>query len=369
MQNLRTLIFGHFRLKAMSLMIAAVIWVVSTGRDYTTITPTVFLLIDPPKQGWILAINGPDPLKQTVPAPVSSDSGTKAVTFSVELYGPQNKIAQLTGALTARWSFADLRVDDIPPGQVKTEKVDLRSIKIQGLPPGVEIRKAEPESIEVKIDKMTTKQLPVQSRIVFYDTKDGQLKPVAKETSDGCVEGYQIIDSAPSPPRVFVRGPQTILAGMSKVETEPALLGYLSGGRTRKDVPAVSFIEDTIYGRVPIQCKDEITINIDVDELVKTRVIKDVELATTAPIKFLYIVNILAVDGTERSKVDIEVKGPGTSVMELKAKDVRAALDLTNVTNPGIFETPLTISLPQGIRLAGTAPVVKYEVKPIERSE
>jgi len=370
MQKIRQLILGHFRLKVVALVIATVIWLVSTGRDQTTQTVNVALTIEPPREGVILQVNLPsgDAAESEVP-------GGHTYIYQVELYGPQNTIDSIApNALTAQWGFPDIRTEDIPPGQVRTEKIPLRLVKISGVRMGVEIRNPKPESLEVKLDRLITKQLAVQDRLVYEDPADRKRKPVEK-ASDGCAEGFQVTRKTLWPRSAFVRGPQSVLGAMDSIETEDTYVSDLAPPRRDITTRLISQIPGTPYGRVPIECADDkVDITLDVDELVRARVLKGVPVIVAHREPFFYNVTILSVDGQKRDfgpdgpTVDFEVKGPGSLVSQLAAEDpgVRAILDLADVKAPTTrpVEKPLTIILPNGIRLGGNPPRVEYEVKP-----
>jgi len=376
MQNIRQLILGHFRLKAVSVVIATVIWLVSTGRDHTTQTVDVTLTIEPPREGVVLQVSLPSGDTQ-VTAPSMAVPGARTFVFTAELYGPQNKIeTPAVQALTAQCSFPEIRTEDIPPNQVRTEKIPLRSLKVSGVQIGVEIRSTNPEWLEFKIDRLITKQLAVQDRLVYLDPVDRTIKPV-ENASDGCAEGYQVTRKTLRPRSAFVKGPQSILSTMDKIETESAPVSDLAPPRGVITTRLISQVEvpGSPYGRVPIECADDkIDITLEVDELVRTRPLKGVRIGVLRPEKSLYNVTILSVDGQKRDfgpdgpTVDFDVKGPGSLVGQLTAEDpgVRVFLDLMDVkaltTRP--VEKPLTIILPNGIRMAGNPPRVEYEVKP-----
>lgn|GEM_PF-2441669 len=375
MQNIRQLILGHFRLKVVSVIIATVIWLVSTGRDHTTRSVNVMLTIEPPPEGMILGVSLPSGAPvQTGPS--MAVPGGRTLAFTAELYGPEKNIESITKDLEAKCSFPDVRTESIMSDQVHSAEVKLKSLKVSGVPMGVEVRTTTPEWLEVKIDRVITKQLSVQDRLVYTDPVDRAFKPVEKP-SDGCAEGYQVTRKTLRPRTAFVRGPQSILSTMDRIDTEPAHVSDLAPPRGNITTRLISRIEvpGSPERSVPIQCADDkVDITLEVDELVKARLLKGVRIGVLRPEKSLYNVTILSVDGQKRDfgsdgpTVDFEVKGPGSLVGQLTAEDpgIRVLLDLMDVKAPTTrpVEKPLTIILPAGIRIGDNPPRVEYEVKP-----
>ena len=68
----------------------------------------------------------------------------------------------------------------------------------------------------------------------------------------------------------------------------------------------------------------------------------------------------------KKPTVDLEILGPGEKLSDILPEDhVRVYLDLTGSDSLGVTVKSLIVELPDGIRLSGEPPSVKYEVKPI----
>ena len=359
------MILNHWKLKLLAVLLAATAWLVSNGRDYTTAPgKKVTLKLQPPPNGVILQVGG---------RPYSD-----YLHFSVDLYGPRSKIDMLAGkALTGEYSFSDMNVEDLLDGEVRSVRVSLESVHLTledgtSLPPSVEVRNFEPKRIAVKIDRVVSRYMPVECYL--ETTAEGVRKRITSfPTEDGCADGYQITKFSPSPRLARVLGPATVLKKIVKVRTLPAPVDESSRSLDRK-VKIEPYIVHDEYGRVPINCDEEIVIHVEVDELLKSRTLKDIPVQLLTPYKFWLIVEIKTIDGkpadTKNPKVDIDIHGPGVRISEILPQDhVRAVLDVTGAANPGRpLERPLTVFLPDGIRLERPLLVV-YEVKPTTAPE
>jgi len=355
------MVFSHWRLKLLAVLLASIAWLVSTGRDYTKVEKQVLLELEPPKNGVILLVGG--------------RPRTERVYFDVELYGPRAEIEKLEAkALVGKHSFSDISVDDIQPGQVRTATVDLESIRMtledgSSLAPGVEVRVVEePKVIEVKIDRVGVRWIDVEC-VLEYTTSDGSTAQITSfSTKEGCAQGYEITNYYANPEKAFVHGPSSVLKEIDRVKTTPAPIGGL---RKNKDISVriQPYVQHDEYGVVSLDCNDEIVIYVEVDEVTKSRKLEDCPVRLLKPAIYLPIVEIQAIDGKavdpNAPTVDLEIRGTGVS--DIVPQDhVRAYLDLTGSDNVGVAEKPLTVELPDGIRLVGEPPRVKYEVKPTE---
>ncbi|NQT19653.1 MAG: hypothetical protein HQ592_08105 [Planctomycetes bacterium] len=368
---MRHAIFDHWKLKLLALMLAAIAWVVSIGRDYTLAQDIkVILTLEPPAGGVILQING---------APYDGE-----LDIEVDLSGPRGKIDDLeVESLTATYSFAYIDVDEIK-NEPRSETVDLlKSIRIRtgnnNLPPDIEIDRAEPEELEVKIDRITSRAVRVKP-ILDYIANDGSRMQIeSKSTDKGCVDGYRITDYSSNPAAVTVSGPASVMRDIEQVTAGPALVDQLYAPSDRT-VSVVPFVEHPIYGRVGIDCQKRVEIKITVEEKLESRTLKDVPIRFLMLPKYFWIVEITKIDGkaadAQNPTVDIVISGPAKQLAGIKPEDLTVFLDLTQAKTPGEFETTPGVKLPVGIRLdrgpekPPPVPVVTYEVtSPVDLSD
>jgi len=256
---------------------------------------------------------------------------------------------------------------------VRTVPIDLESIDISledgaPLPPGVEVRVVQdPKILDVKIDRVIGLSIEVECNLEY--TEDGSRKLITSSpTEEGCVDGYRITTYYPIPRTAFVHGPASVLNRIKKVRTMPARVDDLDRCLDRT-VRIEPYVIDDEYGPVKVDCNDEIVISVEVDELLKSRKLKDVPVRLLKPVIYLPIVEIKAIDGkpvdTNKPTVDLEILGPGVQISQIVPQaQVKAYLNLAGSENPGEFDKPLTVELPDGIRLGGKAPVVTYEIRP-----
>jgi len=354
MVNVRNIILGHLRLKVLSLLVACVVWLLSTGRDFTTYETDVTMILEPPAGGVILAVDG--------------EPGVESVVFKVELHGPGNRMEQVIGKpLTVRHSFSK---DDLPARgsrEVGTPILRLERDKIADLPKGVEIRKNKPELVKVEIDRLEKKYMKVAARLV-HTAADGTVQPTASP-GDGCAEGYRIKSCTVQ--GALVEGPQSILTGADRIDTVETVAAHVRdlSRSTQLRTRLVPYVEHPKYRQVPIICSDEILINVEVEQAPVTLALKDVPVRVLRPVDFPYVIEISSINDKPLAplvepKVDIEIKGAPSRVRNVKRDDVRVYLDAALAGEPGRPTGGLlTVHLPEGISLEGTAPRVMYVVK------
>jgi len=366
MLNLRTvsnLFLDHWKLKLLAVLLATVAWLVSYGRDYTTLHTYATLKMEAPRGGVILS--------------AGNKNFVDEFRYSVELYGPRNKIEQLERRrIIGHASFADVTPADVPAGQARSVTVSLDDRRILELPQGfedVEVRGATPARLDVRIDKLVEVQVPVKTRLEYVDENNNS-RPVRLNTGDGCIDGYQVTDFTSVPRIALVRIPQSAAKLITSVDAQPARIDHLDR-RIERIVRLLDSVDTPDYGRVPIECiaNCDVVVSVEVAERLQQRTLKDVPIRTLRPAKFWPIVEIKAVDGkpvdSKDPKIDLVVEGRGSRVEKIAAEDadVRAFLDVSGLNQaiPGLdVEKPLTVTLPEGVRLAGKTPVATYEVKP-----
>ncbi len=138
-------------------------------------------------------------------------------------------------------------------------------------------------------------------------------------------------------------------------------------------VPLVPFVEHPEYGLVSIDCEKEVEVTIIVEELHRSRTLKDVPIWFLTPPKYFRAVEITKLEGKAvdpvNPTVDIVISGPGKQLAKIKPEDVTAFLDLTHEDALREFEKPPDVKLPEGIRLdtgpgkPPAVPAVTYVVK------
>ena len=355
----------HWGLKLLALLFACATWLVSTGRDFTSIDSVpVVIKLTPPQDGVLLAVDG--------------NLARKEVEFAVSLHGPRLSVEQLLGkVLTINYAFDGVRVEEIRNGEPREELVKLNEQMLSHLlPKDVKVTAITPETRAVKIDRLIGRRMQVETTLVYSAEEDGSRRPVEKD-GDGCLDGFRIVGHNVIPRHVTAVGPQSVLHNREKVQAQPALVDRLNRNADRR-VSIIPYVETEEYGRVAITCDEEITIGIEVAEFPVEGLLKNVPVRLLRPLTFLYAVHIKEIDGRTVEPgspvtIDLPIIGAGHRVREIEEAflradipDVRLMLDVTDVTRDGTSEKPLKVFLPDRIRIdrrrMPTDPVAKYEV-------
>jgi len=367
-RTLINVIFNHWRLKTLSVVLAAAAWMVSYGRDYMPVSAEATLTLNPPRDGQILQAGGA--------------AYTGSIRFSVDLYGPRGKIEMLAGRnLNAQHRFDNIDVNTIEPGTVLSETLDLQTVRIKledgDLPQGIEIRKTHPRTIEVKIDRNAGSPLVPIDPVVHYTTSTGASEPVGTfPTSDGCAEGFQMTKIFVTPTRANVLGPASIVRDLKRLKTMPVMIGDLRGTDPEKPIQYSAridaYVDHKDYGRVKLTCDRPVTVNISVAENLQVKTLRDIPVRVLKPAHFWPIVEIKKINGRDVDaadpKVDLEIKGTSADLQIIRPADVKVFLDVTDVQKEGDSERVLDVQLPRGIQLV-KPPVAGYKVSPVAKIE
>jgi len=355
MSRVLHLVKHHWGLKLLALLFACATWLVSTGRDFTSIEDVpVVIKLTPPQDGVLLSVDG--------------NLARKEVEFTVSLHGPRLSVEQLLGkVLTINYEFDNVRVEDIHNGEPREELVKLNAQMLASLlPKDVKITAITPEARAVKIDRLIGRRMQVETTLVYSSEEDGSRRPLEKD-GDGCLDGFRIVGHNVIPRHVTAVGPQSVLHNREKVQAQPALVDRLNRNTDRR-VSIIPYIETEEYGRVPITCNEEITISIEVAEFPAEGLLRNVPVRLLRPLTFLYAVHIKEIDSRtvgpdSPETIDLPITGPLQRVREIEEAFLKADVP---VTRDGTFEKTLKVFLPDRIRIdrrrMPTDPVAKYEV-------
>lgn len=290
----------NFFIKLASVLLAVIVWTmvqgeVTTTRDFSNVRYD--LLVSP---------------SMTV---TNRDHGRLKVTLS----GPKDIMRDITSP------------------SIKVEH-DLRGIKTAGavvftldeedftIPSRVQITRIEPRRLNVALDQVVEKELPVKVRFMGRPER-----------------GYEVKDFIINPSVVRVTGPRSRLEKLKEIESHNILLT----GRTRSFVQTVALKTLLREGRVgEIRHVD---VYVKVEPELMQRVWEQVPLA---------IVQNPGVSVPVRCKISsVQVKAEGSRelVEKLRETDFRAYVDVSDL-KPGDYQLPVSVIPVPGLLILSTAP-------------
>ncbi|MEW6671235.1 MAG: CdaR family protein [Thermodesulfobacteriota bacterium] len=192
------------------------------------------------------------------------------------------------------------------------------------LPKGLTIRAVNPSQFSIKIDNEITKALPVG--VSFK----GEPAP-----------GFFITDVVARPDSVTVRGPESVLAPLTKIETKPVDVSGLNE-TFRKEIPL-----DLAEGLEVISASPLVMVEVKLDEKIITKKLEKVTIQG---------INTQLRCRISPAILNIFVKGPAQVLEKLDpARDISVTVDLGGLA-PGIYVKKASIALPVQATLVGVEP-------------
>lgn len=178
-----------------------------------------------------------------------------------------------------------------------------------------EIR-VSPESLKVRVEK-----------------KDVQFKPVIPSLVGECAHGYEVTEVQVSPKFVEIIGPESVLNNLEGIKTEAV---EVTNAKT-------SFSNDVnckdINNAIHIQNKGPYSVTVVIAPASMERVFENISPVIIGKNNSL----ILASD---IPALNITVSGTVPNLEEYKLKDNAVQIDLSSVSEPGTYELPVTVYLP-----------------------
>ena len=263
---LRRVFIEDWSLKLLSLAIALVLWLLVTGQNQP-VTAHVNVQLN------------------FIRPPAFEISNDPPRSVDVMLTGSRNKLDDLTTLdLVATVDISDQRA-----GERVLRLADKAQIS---LPQGVKVDGFQPSAIPVRLEPIVERQVPIEPKL------EGQ-----------AANGYEVYGVRPSKGSVTLRGPESRVLALQKVQTETIWLG------NHKD----SFMATNVAIDVPDPKVDLLdpVVNVEVD-IGERRVEKSVAG-----------VAVTAADGSrvQPAIASVTMLGPSSLVDSLKPEDLKVVVD------------------------------------------
>ncbi|HKS11254.1 MAG TPA: CdaR family protein [Pyrinomonadaceae bacterium] len=263
---LRRVFIEDWSLKLLSLAIALVLWLLVTGQNQP-VTAHVNVQLN------------------FIRPPALEISNDPPRSVDVMLTGSRNKLDDLTTLdLVATVDISDQRA-----GERVLRLADKAQIS---LPQGVKVDGFQPSAIPVRLEPIVERQVPIEPKL------EGQ-----------AANGYEVYGVRPNKGSVTLRGPESRVVALQKVQTETIWLG------NHKD----SFLATNVAIDVPDPKVDLLdpVVNVEVD-IGERRVEKSVSG-----------VAVSAADGSrvQPASASVTVLGPSSMVDSLKTEDLKVVVD------------------------------------------
>ena len=320
---MRELILGDWRTKAWALTLALLLWYHAGQQVLLTAT------FDVPLQ-----VKSSDDVHVMVERPADG-------MVQVRVQGRRTLVEALRGEHLAVW----VRVPP-PADPVTTDRVELTGKMVQGLPRDVTVSTLDPDSVRLKLSRIGTRTLPVETP--------------SPEELDTHTPGYEVTGIEVYPKSVAVEGPVSVL---EKAEQEGrglpikpiTLTPRETGWVQRRDWPLMERLDGE-------QVRPQSTMMVDLLVVPKTekRLLEDVPVLIAHSADYPYEAQL---DVGSKS-VRIEVEGLPELVAALTEDAVEVVASVEGLA-PHETQQHATVRvlLPDGLTLVGDPPQVKVNIR------
>ncbi len=304
---LRELLFEDWGLKLLALVITVGLWLAVTGQR----TPATARL----RHAQLFLV---------LPGDVETSNDLRE-EVDVTLRGSQRALSALkTGDVVVNFDASKLQPGAhsirLTPQNVRLDLPD------EVNPESIQIERIEPGSIELQLERRVEREFVVNVPTL------GQLP-----------DGYELVGIASVPDRVVVRGPESHVNALQRVQTEAVALD----GRT------TSFAAPHIVVNIPDPKLTPLETAVDVQ----------VQIDETHVDKTLTGVAVQANAGTAQpARATVTLRGPRSALADLRADDVKILLEETSAGSPPKPRLQLPPGLAGRIELRATTPT-EFSIK------
>lgn len=201
------------------------------------------------------------------------------------------------------------------------------------LPARTEVLEVHPKQINVVLDRLMEKELPVKVQFMGKPER-----------------GYQLRDFIVSPTVTRVIGPQQKFESLSQIETQPILLT----GRTRSFVQTVAL--------KPLISDDRLSETQYVDVYVKVEPELSKKILERVPVVLLQEPGIGTSVEFAKASIQVTLEGSSDLVEKLRDTDLKAYVDITDL-KPGKYQLPIYIIPMPGLNILNFSPqAVEIEI-------
>jgi len=290
-ERLRRLFLENAGLKALSLLIAIVLWMAVSSRHEGSVT-----------------LRGIRVEFQNRPSGLEiSEVGRD--TVNIKLQGPNDIIRSLRPEQLE--VIADLSHME------RGARVVLLGPENVIVPPGVRVLDIEPPRIPITLEQVVSKVVPIEPSF------EGKV-----------ASGFELLGYRLEPTATVIQGPESHLNPIGKAMTETI---WLSGRASSFTTRVAVSVKDA---RVEIIGNQSVDVRVEIGEVRRTVTLADIPVHLTSEQKSIHLVT---------RAVNVTLEGPKSIVESLKPADISISLD-TGELGAGTHRVVPLVSLPPGAR-------------------
>jgi len=197
------------------------------------------------------------------------------------------------------------------------------------------IIKIEPEFIEIELDKVEHKKVPVSATII-----------------NNPADGYKIVDEIVSAENIVIKGPKSIIDNMNLIRTKPIDIGGVTG---------------SIYKEVEFELPNEFITPVDFKTAkVNITIIKNFKskIYQNAKVNFINLSKDLKILNIENSYAEFKLYGPPLKLEDIENnKNDILFVDLSDIKTPGKYEKKINAKVSEDCQILYIKPsIIKLEI-------
>lgn len=299
--TLRALLTENVGLKAISLVVAVLLFTVVRGAEdaQRSVLVDVVAVLPPPSDTRILTSDLPAKVRLTL-------RGSRSLLNSV-------------------------RTDDLGPIQLDLSETHASVYYFEAeqfsVPAGVEVTQVSPDALALTWAERTQRVLPVEARL------DGRPRPGMMVVGEPTVR----------PATITLRGPESDLATIDRVMTEPIALATLSEGRLERRVALAR-----LGSHVEVVGDEDVTVQIEIAPEIAERAVPRLDVAVVGG----------ALREVRPARVRVTLRGPPTRLDEIDAPSIVPYVDVSTIDPAAGTQSVLVRvrGIPDGVELVGVDP-------------
>ncbi len=186
----------------------------------------------------------------------------------------------------------------------------------------------KPSSLKIQIQKKGTKSIPLYTTIFGSPAY-----------------GYKALPVQISPEFVTLSGPQSMLDELNGLQVTSIAISKANSTVTKIVKP----INTNSYISILDESEIKVTVPIVQEDLVKD--FNDIEIS------ILGLPSTLGISETPQ-KLNLTIEGTKLNIEKTKLTDLKIYADCSSITEPGIYEIPIQIEVPRGLKVSSQSQTV-----------
>jgi YbbR domain-containing protein len=293
---LKDLLFKNFSIKLVSLVLAVILWSFVVGQEKAEVSLSVPVAI----------VNIPDQLV------ISNDF---PANVNVRVFGPKMMLARLAASVPSK-------VIDLKNAREGVTRIEITADDF-ALPGGVSITRIQPSEIDIVLEHLARRKVPVRARI------EGSVN------SDYKIDVVHVV-----PPEIEISGPASSVKEIKELFTRPVNIGNATSSIS-KDVKV-----DLPYDFIRSATTDQVKVTVDILPALGMKRFKGVAVVVMPPGADVSL---------KQKKISVTLAGEKPHLHSMTSGDINAFIDVTGLSK-GTHRLVPRIIAPDNMKVIQVSP-------------